>query len=303
MSQPHFFLTGATGRQGSSVLATLLSSGIPASRVYILTRDTTSPSAQRLLTSHPDIHLIAGSPSSTSGIFSSIPSPILSSMRVFLMLPDTTIQSHDGPAFITAASLAGVKHIVYSSVDRGVSSDTEPSTVPKWAQKHQVELFLKQKADESKGKLTYSIIRPVFFMENLTNGFVGKVIATGWRDRLGSKKMQVVAAKDVGMWGARALLGADEEAYRNRAFSVAGDEIDWEDVARVFRREVGREVETTFSFVAGVMIWGVAEVNRMFAWFGDVKGSADLGRLRQMGRVTGFEEWAREVGRKEKGGK
>lgn len=84
-----------------------------------------------------------------------------------------------GKALIDVSLKNGVKHFVYSSVDRGGSkSDDNPTDVPHFISKHKVEQYLYEKTKN--GEMDWTILRPVAFFDNLVPGFMGKVFSTSW---------------------------------------------------------------------------------------------------------------------------
>jgi uncharacterized protein YbjT (DUF2867 family) len=73
------------------------------------------------------------------------------------------MEERQGKAMTKAAIEAGVQHIVYTSVDRGVKSDVTETDIPHFRSKKHVEDDIRVKAAEKGVSSTF--IRPVAFME------------------------------------------------------------------------------------------------------------------------------------------
>jgi uncharacterized protein YbjT (DUF2867 family) len=143
--------------------------------------------------------------------------------------------------------------------------------------------------------MSYTILRPVAFYENLTPDFFGNIFATSFSIYLPEdKKLQMVAASDIGAIGAQALLNLDE--YHNKAVTIVGDELTYSNFKQAFEEKLGRPLPTTFSLVARLLNWAMKDLGEMFKWFaaegygGDVKECA---RLKEE-KVLTFERWLTE---------
>lgn len=173
----------------------------------------------------------------------------------------------------------GVKFFVYSSVDRGGDkSINNPTTIPHFIYKHEIEKHLIEKA--AAAGMEWTILRPTAFMENLSADFFGKVFATAWSMALKGKSLQLVATSDIGFFAARAFVDPGE--FRGRSLSLAGDELTYDQMATTFKRKVGRDVPTTFRFPVWLMMRAVKELGVMFQWFHDEGYGADVAALRKM---------------------
>ncbi|MCJ1290594.1 hypothetical protein MMC34_002134 [Xylographa carneopallida] len=291
MSKP-ILITGATGKQGGAVLRALLAhpSYSPTTHpIYAVTRDTSSASATRLAALSPSIQLIAGDMNNTPAIFSSLPTP---PWGVFSVQLPGAAEVAQGTALVDAAVRAGARKFVYTSVDRhGADSDHDPTDVPHFMTKHQIEQHLMRAAPASGGTLGYTILRPVFFLDNLEWGFVGKVVATAWRDYLGDRKMQVIATADVGTFGATAFMEPKNPEYMDKAYSLAGDELTWDEAETIFRERTGRGIPTTFGFLASFVLWAVKDVGLMFRFIRDKGFGADVEKLKAMQAGRGLKDF------------
>lgn len=203
--------------------------------------------------------------------------------------------SLEGKALIDAALLHGnVEHFVFTSVDRGgAKSSTNPTPVPHFISKHHVEQYLKEKTQGTTMK--YTILRPVAFMENLTNDFMGKGFSTMWKVSLATKPLQLVATEDIGYFAAQAFMNPSSKTYTNAAISLAGDELSWDQADAVFNSYTGKPMPMTFATLARTMLWGVKDLGLMFKWFAAEGYGADIAQLKQVHPgLMNFNTWLQQ---------
>ncbi|KAL4729444.1 hypothetical protein ACLX1H_003864 [Fusarium chlamydosporum] len=277
-------ICGATGKQGGAVLNRLVKQNADF-KILAVTRNAKSPSAQRLLGKSPNIKLVQGDLADPAAIFKTAKSvtdkPIWGVFSV--QVPVGFNQGGggevgQGKALVDAALDAGVKFFVYTSVDRhGKDSDNNPTPVPHFIAKHEIEKHLMARTANT--GMQWSILRPVAFMDNLTDDFLGRSFITAWKLAVKTKPIQFVSVTDIGIVGAEAFL--NPETYAGRAVSLAGDELTLEEFQNVFKEKTGREVPSTYSLVVYPMMALVKELGYMFKWFNDVGFDADLKALRQ----------------------
>jgi uncharacterized protein YbjT (DUF2867 family) len=152
--------------------------------------------------------------------------------------------------------------------------------------------------------MSYTILRPPFFLDNLQPGFFGRVVATAWRDQVGNKRpMQAIAVEDIGYFGAEALMRSDSPEYKNKALSIAGDELTWEQAEEIFKEETGRPIPVTFAFVTALLLWAVKDVGLMFKFFREDHNpfGADIAKTRALDpHVKDFRTWVRSSGHSKK---
>lgn len=289
MSKP-ILITGATGKQGGFVLRALLAHpkySPTTYPIYAVTRNPSSPGSARLSALSPSISLIAGDLNDTPAIFSSLPAKPWGVFSV--QLPGKT-EVPQGKALVDAAFQSGVSHFVYTSVDR--DGGDEPTNVPHFMTKHEIERHLIQKSEESNGKMSYTILRPVFFLDNLEWGFLGKLIATAWRNALGPRKLQVIATTDIGVIGANAFLENDSPVYKNKGISLAGDELTFEEANKIFLEKTGKEIPVTYGFLANFVLWAVKDLGLMFKFFVEKGYGADIATVRRLNKgLKDFPTW------------
>ncbi|KAI4193530.1 MAG: hypothetical protein LQ350_008269 [Teloschistes chrysophthalmus] len=297
-------LTGATGKQGRALITTLLSSPRASDfTILALTRNTTSPSASALASKSPSIRLIQGNLNDPHAIFASAlaatnSAPIWGVYSVQQAVQDGATEASEtkqGKELIDLSLSHGVKHFVYSSVERGGAAGKpgdKPTYVPHFRSKANIEEHLLKESEEGK-KMSYTIIRPVFFVDQFVPGFMGKVLATMVKVSVKpSKPLQYVAVSDIGHFAAQGFLQSDDPAYKNQAINLAGDELTFEQLSEVFEKKMGYPVPTTFGFIARFVKWMVTELNVMFKWFDEEGFGADIPALKRMHPgLKSFGDW------------
>lgn len=296
MSLRRCLITGATGKQGGAVIEALLRSPPnPPIEILAVTRNPSSAQAQALA-SKPNVKLVKGDLDDSNGIFKNAGGNVWGVFSV--QLPPMTkdagaIETKQGCDLIDAALANSVKHFVYTSVDRGgPNSDHDPTNVPHFASKHKIEQHLRDMTAKDGGKMGWTILRPVAFMDNMNPGFFGTVFATSWAT-LGEKKLQLVSTHDVGEFGALAFK--DPEKFHNKAITLVGDEITQKEGDVIFQKIYDRPMPTTYSFVSSILMWGVKELGVMFQWFKDVGYGGDTGECRRLNPdMQTLEKWLKE---------
>nr|POE76171.1 hypothetical protein CFP56_59651 [Quercus suber] len=280
MSTRNLVVTGATGKQGGALIAALLAMPSHPFEIYAVTRDRNSKSAQALAR-NARVHLVEGEFENPVAILAQVPKP-WGLFSVTMPLKGAAWEERTGKAMTRAALDAGVQHIVFTSTDRGgqQESETQATPIPHFVSKFNVEKDIVSTAP-AKGA-TWTFLRPVAFMENLSNDFLGKAFMTMWKLNGLERKLQLINTKDIGKVAADAFLNAGEQEYRNRAISLAGDEIRPAEAAQIFRETFGKEIPTTFGFVGSGLKWMLKDLlGLMFDWFKASGFKTDVQAVRQ----------------------
>ncbi|KAJ9627261.1 hypothetical protein H2203_003723 [Taxawa tesnikishii (nom. ined.)] len=226
-------VTGATGKQGGSVVDALQTNYPNQFTVLAVTRDVASSSAQKLA-SKPNVKLVQGNldDEATS-------EPIWGVYSVQISMgKGVTYESEiaQGKALIDESVKNNVSQFVYSSVERGgdeASWDNE-TPIPHFSSKHKIEHHLRDNA----GGMGWTILRPVAFMDNLAPGFPTKVFLTAVHNALGdNKSMQWIATADIGFFAAEAFAKPDE--WNHKAVGLAGDELTFPEISKSFENSTG----------------------------------------------------------------
>lgn len=285
-------VTGATGKQGGALIEALLAKPSQPFNIYAVTRNKESNSAKSLA-SKPNVHVVEGHFDDPAAIFAQVEKPwgLFSVTTPELGKKNAAvIEEQQGKAMNTAAMAAGVQHVVYTSVDRGVDENIE-TPVPHFRSKKHIEDDLKTQA-ASKGAV-WTILRTVAFMDNMTNDFMGRVFVAMWRQVGMDTPLQLLSSKDIGRVVAEIFLHAEDDEYRNKAISLAGDSITPRQAEQAFKDATGQEMPAAFGifgYLAKAMMSD--ELGTMFRWFKEVGFAADVGGLkRKYPFLKDFKSW------------
>lgn len=156
-------VTGATGKQGGAVLTALANNA--DFTILAVTRNASGESAQKLKSKGNNVTVVQGDLNDVPALFNNAreaaKSPIWGVYSV--QLSQGTGVTHEGEIkqgkdMIDESIKAGVKHFVYSSVERGgdEASWENPTPVPHFQSKYDIERYLRDKA----GSMGWTILRP-----------------------------------------------------------------------------------------------------------------------------------------------
>lgn len=256
-------VTGATGKQGGAALRHLHEKGFA---VRALTRDPDRPEARALIghgaeVVKGDLDDVASLSRALDGVYG------VYSVQNWQEGAEAEIRQ--GINLIEAAERAVVDHFVYSSV----GSADQNTGIPHFDSKFQIEERIRASG------VAYTILRPVFFMENwlaMRDGIQQGTISLPLKPET---RLQMIAVDDIAAFTVMAFEHPGK--WRGRALDIAGDEHSISDTARVLSGAVGREVRyqqvpwDQFEQRAG------HEMTVMFRWFEAVGYHVDLAALRQ----------------------
>ncbi len=219
-------VTGATGQQGGPVARALLTAG---QTVRALTRDFAR--AEALI--EVGARVVVGDmtdPQQMERACRGVDSLFLMGTP-YANGPEAEWQQLQ--TCIDAARTAGVKHVVYSSVQRAA----DLANVPHFAQKHRAEEYLRASG------LDWTILRPVFFMDNFgAEALAGNLLAGRLHAPMPPHvTTQLVAVDDIGR-AAATVLGAPEK-WAGKTLDLAGDALTWEGIAESIGTAIGRTVD------------------------------------------------------------
>ncbi len=195
-------------------------------------------------------------------------------------------ETTQGKAMTDAAIAAGVSHFVFSSV----GSADQATGIPHFDSKFEVEKHIRDSG------VPFTIIAPVFFMENLLlpwglpdlrQGKLAMELPAG-------RPLQQVAVADIGAFVA-AVIDRGEEVT-GRRFDIAGDELTGEDAAAILAEATGREFRYE-GFPPDVFRPKIEDMALMYEWFDRTGYSADIeGLHRDFPDVNWhtYEQWAQK---------
>ncbi|KAL2835681.1 hypothetical protein BJY01DRAFT_223223 [Aspergillus pseudoustus] len=277
-------VTGATGKQGGSVITSLLKENADV-EILAVTRDVSAASATKLAAKSPKIKLVQGNLDQADKLFEkakkATANPIwgVYSVQLADLSGKSDTEEVQGKALIDVALKNNVKHFVYSSVDRGNQASLDnPTHIPHFILKHHIEHHL---INSTKGTdMQWTILRPVAFIDTFSNDFLGKVFTTAWKITLKGKPLHVVAVSDIGFFAAQAFIKPDE--YSGKAVSIASDELTFDELVRIFKSKTGKDLPTTFDFIARFVMWMLTDLGTMYRWFHDEGFKADIQELKKL---------------------
>ena len=279
LSNELILITGATGQQGGAIAHELLAKG---RKIRAMTRHPEGPKAAALKRLGAEV--VAGDLNDAA----SIERALQGAWGAFAVQNtwEAGVQGEEeqGIRFAEIARKAGIQHLVYSSVQ---SADRK-TVIPHFDNKARVEARIR-----SLGFPSYAILRPVFFMENLTSPWFlpsiqGGALAVGIRPET---ELQMVAVKDIGQYGAWAF--ENHAALNGRAIDIAGDELTMPETAAVLSRAAGREIRFVQVPIEEVRKFS-DDFAKMLEWFDRVGYDVDIAaQSAESGvRPTPFAEWA-----------
>lgn len=294
MALRNLLITGSTGKQGGAVISALQKSQSKSPfNIFALTRNARSASAQKLA-SKQNVNLVEGNLNDVPAIFRQLPQSVHGVFSVQTPLKPK-VEEQQGKALVDAAASHGVKHFIYTSAERGgpVNSDRDGTVVAHFRSKFNIENHLKSVASQH-ASMDWTIIRPVAFMENLSNDFLGRAFATMWRQNGMDRKLQLVSSVDIGVLVADAFK--HEQEYAGKAISLATDELTPREAEEIFKNVFASDMPRTYDLL-GRTIKRLAheQLGIMFKWFVDVGFGADSKEYtRKFPEMRGFEAWLRE---------
>lgn len=270
---------GATGRQGGAVADELLNHGY---RVRVLTRKPASAAARKLAAR--GAMLVGGDLDDTA----SVEKAMDGAWGVFSVQntweAGVAREEEQGKRVAQLAKVLGVQHLVYSSV----ASADRNTGIPHFDNKWRVEEAIRALELPS-----YTIIRPVFFMDNFLSPWFRPGIEAG-RLMIGIKPdtiLQMIAVADIGRYACWAFTHHD--SLNRRALDIAGYATTMPDAARTLSFATATPVE-----YVPVPIDEVRKFNEDFAvmleWFDTVGYSADIEACAAESGIqpTTLAEWA-----------
>ncbi|KIL90049.1 hypothetical protein FAVG1_06787 [Fusarium avenaceum] len=289
--QKTLLIFGATGKQGGAVIQSILTSThLSSFHIIAVTRNLSSRGAEKLA-ANPNISVIEGDLADVDHIFQKAGSV----WGVYSVQINSDLEEQQGKTVVDAAVMHGVRHFVYSSGDRGgpVRSPNNPTYVKNFAAKHAIEKHLQQRARNSPQKMTYTILRPVTFFENISTDIHGKGFARMW-EQMGSKKLQMVSTRDIGWFAAQSLLHPD--MYKNAALTLAGDELTQPEADAIYFQVTGQHMALAACPIASAVKFVLkGSVGDMFKWFKDEGYGGDVQECHDHNpNMQDFRAWLEE---------
>jgi len=275
-------VTGATGQQGGATARELLAAG---HRVRAVTRKPDGEPARALAALGAEV--VQGDLDDAA----SLQRAFAGAWGVFAVQntweAGVEKEEEQGKRVADVAKAAGVEHFVYASV----GSAHRKTGIPHFDNKSRVEDKVR-----ALGFPSFVILRPVFFMENLTSPWFKPYIDQG-NLAVGIKpdtRLQMIAVADIGKYG---RLAFEKHAELNgRAIDIAGDELTMPETAEVMSKAAGRSI-SHFQVPIEEIRKASDDFATMLEWFDAVGYDADInGNAKEFGIApTRFSQWVKTV--------
>ncbi len=273
-------VAGATGRQGGAVARLLLDRG---HHVRALTRRPSCRAAASLHVLGADVY------EGDLDSLSSVKHAADGADAFFLMatplegMQAEVRQAHNAAK---AAKDAGVEHIVYSSV----AGADQGTGIPHFESKREVETYIRGMGP------SYTIVAPVFFMENLLGPMFGQGLRAGklWMPLRPTRSLQMVAVADIA--GLVRLVVERPTEFQGKRIQIASDSLTGPEMARTLTKATGMEIDYGEAALGAVRSQS-EDLARMWEWLDRVGYDCDIDSLRQVYPDVGwhdFGRWARE---------
>jgi uncharacterized protein YbjT (DUF2867 family) len=274
-------VTGATGKQGGHLVAELLARG---HSVRALTRKPDSPAAAAL--AKRGVTIVTGDFEDQKGLERAARGvdTVFAMSTPYERGPETEIR--EGVNILRAAASAGVTHLVYTSV----AGADRASGIPHFDSKFEVEKEIRAAG------IPFTIVAPVFFMENFLADWMLAGIAKGSIAMAlpATRRLQQIAVADIARF--TALVIERRGSFLGQRIDIASDELTNATAAAVIGEAAGRQIAYTALPIDAVRQQN-EDLARMFEWFERVGYDADVIGLRERYPEVHwqrFSAWARE---------
>ena len=275
-------VTGVTGKQGGAVARALIAKG---HRVRGMTRNIDSDAAQAVAALGVD--LVVGDFRDSDSLAAAVAGvdTVFAMGTPFEAGEDAEVAQ--GVAIVDAAVGAGIDHFVYTSV----ASADKSTGIPHFDSKWEVEKHL------ASTELDWSVIAPVYFMENLFFGEnLGALQNGSYPVPLPlDLSLQQVAVADIGAFGALVVDRKDD--FVGRRVEIASDELTSAGSAAALSQLLDRTVEHFEVPMEQIRAFS-EDFAVMYEWFIETGYSVAIDGLRTAHPEVGwhrFADWAAEV--------
>ena len=272
-------VTGSTGQQGGALARILLQRG---HHVRAMTRKPDGPAAAQLARAGAEV--VRGDLGDRSSVAKAANGVDVAFIVATPYERGPATETEWARTGVEAAHAAKVPYIVYSSV-----SDADRTTgIPHFDSKFVVEEALKALGTD------YSVVAPVFFMENFfspwtTAGFASGVLAMGVAP---DRKLQVISIPEIAEFTTLAI--EQPGSFRGKRINIASDELTPPEMAQ----RISEAAKSRLAYVP-IPIEQLRTQNedaaKMYDWFNRVGYSVDIPRLKKgypQVHWTNFREWS-----------
>jgi uncharacterized protein YbjT (DUF2867 family) len=277
-------ITGATGRQGGSVVRQMLEQGW---RLRALTRNPSGEAAAAL--AGKGVEVVRGDLEDPGSLEAAVRGVhgVYSVQDFWAVGAKREVQQ--GKNLADAARKTGVEHFVYSSVGGAERN----ARIDHWDSKWEIEKHIRNLG------LPATILRPAAFMENY---YIDQVEIGILKGKLmdpirADKSYQTIATDDIGAFVALAFSRPKD--FIGLELEIAGSDLTNPQAAEVFSRVLGKRVRFQRLPLPMVRLVVGREFYQMFRWFNAEGFKANIPELRRRYpevHLQSLEEWLRSEG-------
>ena len=280
--QKNVLVFGATGQQGGAVTRALIKNG---HRVVGLTRNANSEKAKALIGTGVDLK--EGNLHNASDLIN-----LMKEVDAVFALTTPFEEGiekeiEQGITVAEAAKEAGVQHFVFNSV-----SDADRNTgIPHFDSKFKVEQRIIELG------LPYTIIAPVYFMDNLVSPWTMEMVKTGNISTAmpNDRMLQQIAVADIAQIVSAVI--SRSESFIGKRINIAGEELTGNQMVEILNRVTGKRFVFE-GFSPDYLRESSEDLAIMYEWFDRVGYSADIEKLKldfPEVTFTSFEEYVRGI--------
>jgi uncharacterized protein YbjT (DUF2867 family) len=274
-------VTGATGNQGGAIARQLLADGY---QVRALTRNLQGDKAKALAAL--GARLVQGDLDNQASLERALDGA-WGAYAVQSNQEGVAREEEQGKRFAEIARETGIQHFVYSSVGSAQRSTGVPHFENKWRIERKIR---------SLGFPSYTILRPVFFMENFLSPWLKPGIMEGkLRLPLAPETgLQMIALEDIGKFGALAFK--EHERMNGVEVDIAGDKRTMPETAQIISLAMDKKVVFEVVPIEGMKKMS-EDLATMFQWFDRVGYDVDISAVEKNYGVKfrTLSEWANKV--------
>lgn len=301
---PVVAVTGATGKQGGSVVKHLLKDG--GYKVRALTRNPNSDRGKALQAQGVEvIEADFNNPAGLKAAFSGCTAAFL--VTNWWEHHDTDLEIAQGKALSDACKAADVKHVVWSGLEdtrpalkgKAKPLDSAGRTVPHCDGKAEVAAYMMETGAPTTEFVTsffldnfFDVLRPYKSLEdvyNFTNNIPGNI------------KMSVLSIADMG-GAVVAIIKQGPEKWGGKTVGWCTDQVTWEDITSTMTEVLGLSVRHMYleddqflKALQAAMPQGAEEMVNMFMSFREGQEAAtklrDLGASRSLYPGSTMKDW------------
>ena len=274
-------VTGATGNQGGAIARQLLADGY---QVRAMTRNLQGDKAKALAALGAQV--VSGDLDDPQSLERAL-NGAWGAYAVQSNQVGVAREEEQGKRFAEIARETGIQHFVYSSV----GSAQRGTGIPHFENKWRVERKIR-----SLGFPSYTILRPVFFMENFLSPWLKPGIMEGkLRLPLAPETgLQMIALEDIGKLGALAFK--EHERMNGVEVDIAGDKRTLPETAEIISLAMDKKVVFERVPIEETKKMS-ADLATMFEWFDRVGYDVDISAVEKNYGVKFciLSEWASKV--------